>query len=327
MDLKLYEHMARDDPKKTHKYLLDMIERRVKANKEEKNWENKEKSIKDHRLTPALTAPKGKKEKDEVKPQTEAKTKKEAAAPVMPEKRGRSKFKDNKAGRGRSGDRNRSQSPGAAKKIPCKFYFHQGKCTKGTDCRFSHQKSAYTDDWKKKYERGVQRSNSPSASKGKCDKKICTYWLKGKCTRGKDCKYKHGSDSAPAETGSDKGSASSAGSDAGSEKKKESKKKGKAMPVIAASSLWEDSESEAESECSWEEIVDSDAETECSPATPETKIWTKKGSTRRRSVTFLGWVEFDDGDIGNQFFPERDYSDYQDVTGVSTEKAKEIQYK
>ena len=33
----LYEHMERDNPSKTQKYLLNMFERRVKANKEEKN--------------------------------------------------------------------------------------------------------------------------------------------------------------------------------------------------------------------------------------------------------------------------------------------------
>ena len=51
LDLKLYEHTRRSDPAKTHKYLLNMIDRRVKATREEKNWENKEKSLKDHTLS------------------------------------------------------------------------------------------------------------------------------------------------------------------------------------------------------------------------------------------------------------------------------------
>ena len=37
LGLKLCEHMERDNPAKTHKFLLNMIERRVKATKEEKD--------------------------------------------------------------------------------------------------------------------------------------------------------------------------------------------------------------------------------------------------------------------------------------------------
>ena len=54
LDLKLYEHMERSGPAKTHKYLLNMIDRRVKATREEKNWENKEKSLKIFKLGSAL---------------------------------------------------------------------------------------------------------------------------------------------------------------------------------------------------------------------------------------------------------------------------------
>ena len=37
LELKLYERMERGDPAKTHKYLLNMLDRRVKASKEERN--------------------------------------------------------------------------------------------------------------------------------------------------------------------------------------------------------------------------------------------------------------------------------------------------
>ncbi|CAJ1340809.1 unnamed protein product [Effrenium voratum] len=47
LDLKLYEHMERNDPAKTQKYLLNMIDR---PTREENNWENKEKSLKDHKF-------------------------------------------------------------------------------------------------------------------------------------------------------------------------------------------------------------------------------------------------------------------------------------
>lgn len=51
-------------------------------------------------------------------------------------------------------------------------------------------------------------------------------------------------------------------------------------------------------------------------------IFRRKGE----SVPFREWVEYDDGDISNQEFPERYYSDDHGKTGVSTEEAKEDQY-
>ena len=137
----------------------------------------------------------------------------------------------------------------------------RGKRTKGSDCTCSHQKSTYTPEWKKKLEEGPKRPKNDG---------ICSFWKKATCKKGKDCKFKHPKNSAPAEKGSD------TESEAGSEKKKK-KKKAKAAPVI---SLWEDSESEAEPTCSEEDIVDSDAETECAPATPKAKLYfPKKGRT------------------------------------------------
>ena len=83
LDLQLYEHMERSDPAKTHKYLLNMIDRRVKATREEKNCENKEKSLKDHKLGNALPSPK---EKAKPKPKSEAKDARNLA-PLLPDKK------------------------------------------------------------------------------------------------------------------------------------------------------------------------------------------------------------------------------------------------
>ena len=63
--------------------------------------------------------------------------------------------------------------------------------------------------------------------------------------------------------------------------------------MISTESLWEDSESEAESTCSEEDIADSDAETECAPATPIAKLYFPfergKGG-EERGIPGLGWV-------------------------------------
>lgn len=138
--------------------------------------------------------------------------------------------------------------------------------------------TASTDEWKKKFEQGPKRSSSPAG--------------RGICNKGEDCKLERPKNSAPAEKDSE------AESEAGSEKQK---KKAKPAPIIAT-------ESEAESACSWEDTVDSDAETECAPVTPKAKIYfPKKGRKSSRCVTFQEWVEYDDGDVSNQEFPERHY--------------------
>ena len=141
-------------------------------------------------------------------------------------------------------------------------------------------------------EEGPQRSNSPAGERPKNDG-VCSFWKKGTCKKGKDYKFKHPKSPAPAEKGSE--------SETGSEKKKK-KKKAKAAPVISTGSLWEDSESEAESTPSEEEIANSnDAETECAPATPRAKLYhPKKGGMKTKSVVFRDWVEYDDGDVTNQ---------------------------
>ena len=73
--------------------------------------------------------------------------------------------------------------------------------------------------------------------------------------------------------------------------------------------------------------MDSDAVAECAPVTPNVKLYfPKKEGKRTRGVTFQDWVEYDDGDISNQEFAERYYSDDHGKTGVNTEEAKEDQY-
>ena len=91
----------------------------------------------------------------------------------------------------------------------------------------------------RKLEAGPKRSNSPVMKRPQKDG-ICSFWKKGACKKGKDGKFTHPKNSAPAEKDSDDES------DAGSDKKKK-KKKAKTEPVTSTGSLWEDSEREAES--------------------------------------------------------------------------------
>ena len=89
--------------------------------------------------------------------------------------------------RGRSPYKSREQSPGGTKNVSCQLHFFRGKCTKGSDCKCGHQKSTYTLEWKKKFEEGPKCSNS-SAEKPKNDG-VCSFWKKGTCKKGKDCKF------------------------------------------------------------------------------------------------------------------------------------------
>ena len=73
--------------------------------------------------------------------------------------------------------------------------------------------------------------------------------------------------------------------------------------------------------------MDSDAEAECAPATPNAKLYFPKKETKRvKSVVFQDWVEHDDGDASDQEFTERCRRDDHGKKGVRTEHAKEDQH-
>ena len=63
-----------------------------------------------------------------------------------------------------------------------------------------------------------------------------------------------------------------------------------------------------------EEIADSDAEADCAPATSRAKLYyPKKGGKKTKSVVFRDWVEYDDGDVSNQEFPEPVIGDFKSM--------------
>ena len=90
-----------------------------------------------------------------------------AVSTVLPEKK---KPKEKAKPRRRSPSKTRDPSPDGNQNVPCQFHFFCGKCTKGSDCRCSHQK--------KKFEEGPKRSNSSAGERSQNDG-VCSFWKKG----------------------------------------------------------------------------------------------------------------------------------------------------
>ena len=132
------------------------------------------------------------------------------------------------------------------------FHFFRGKRTNGSDCKCSHQKSTDTPEWKKKFEEGSKRSIPQQGSVPRTMASVHS-GRKGPVSRGRTA-------SSSARRAQQRLKRVPTLCEAGSEKKKK-KKKAKAAPVIST-----------ERSSSEEDIVDSDAETECAPATLRAKL-------------------------------------------------------
>ena len=70
---------------------------------------------------------------------------------------------------------------------PC-FAFQQGKCQRGHNCKYRHDRGKGMGASPKPQKKGSGKSTSPSPS----DKShVCSFYLKGKCTKGESCSFKH----------------------------------------------------------------------------------------------------------------------------------------
>ena len=111
-----------------------------------------------------------------------------------------------------------TRPPSAGKPIGICYDFQAGKCTRGKDCRYKHEKSDKgKGGGKKGKSRSKSRGNSRSLSPGSRNQ-VCKFWKAGKCQRGNDCAFQHPPKPAAASTKDDKRGKS--------QKKKKNKKKG-----------------------------------------------------------------------------------------------------
>ena len=184
-----YENLTYDDPKRSYKHLMNIIDRTIMRRREQSNLTQTQIGLrqmlegKDLLAAPAKPTPPpptgGKPNKSNGKP--------DDAAPVLPQ----SKAKAHAKGKGKPKKNTRSTStdskPDKSKKhIRCKFHFTDAGCRNGDKCPFSHSK---------KTPETPSRSRTPSPS-GRSGNQICfTFRKTGSCSR-ENCPFKH--EAAPA---------------------------------------------------------------------------------------------------------------------------------
>ena len=111
--------------------------------------------------------------------------------------------------------------PSAGKPQGICYDFQAGKCTRGKDCRYKHEKSDKgKGGGKKGKSRSKSRASSRSLSPGSRNK-VCKFWKAGKCQRGNECAFQHPPKPAAPSTKDDK-----RGKSQNKKKKKKNKKKG-----------------------------------------------------------------------------------------------------
>ena len=111
-----------------------------------------------------------------------------------------------------------TRPPSAGKPTGICYDFQAGKCTRGKDCRYKHEKvEKGKGGGKKGKSRSKSRGTSRSLSPGSRNQ-VCKFWKAGKCQRGSDCAFQHPPKPAAPSTKDDKRGKS--------KKKKKNKKKG-----------------------------------------------------------------------------------------------------
>ena len=70
------------------------------------------------------------------------------------------------------------------------YDFLAGKCTRGKDCKYKHEKTEKGKGGKKGKPRSTSRTPSRSMSPGSRNQ-VCKFWKAGKCHRGSECAFQH----------------------------------------------------------------------------------------------------------------------------------------
>ena len=97
-----------------------------------------------------------------------------------------------------------NRPPSAGKPQGICYDFQAGKCTRGKDCRYKHEKSDKgKGGGKKGKSRSKSRGTSRSLSPGSRNQ-VCKFWTAGKCQRGNECAFQHPPKPAAPSTKDDK---------------------------------------------------------------------------------------------------------------------------
>ena len=114
-----------------------------------------------------------------------------------------------------------NRPPSAGKPQGICYDFQAGKCTRGKDCRYKHEKS---DEGKGGGKKGKSRSKSRGTSRSLSPgprNQVCKFWKAGKCHRGSEFAFQHPPKPAAPSAKDDK-----RGKSQDNKKKKKKKKKG-----------------------------------------------------------------------------------------------------
>ena len=201
-----YDMLPYDDPRRSYRTLLHLIDRCIQKQREQKMLKQTQVGLQQmiqgkDPLSALAAKVKGTKAATPAPKKPTKPPKHEEAAPVPPQSKAKAHAKA-KAGKdkGKGKGRDRSESVDAKAKmkhIRCRFFFSEsGECRNGDKCPYSHSK--------KTPERGRgtspnprrEPSRSPSAGQGE---KVCfQYKNNGVCHRA-NCPYKHADPATPAE--------------------------------------------------------------------------------------------------------------------------------
>ena len=127
----------------------------------------------------------------------------------------------------------RASTPGGRQVGIC-FDFQKGKCTRGDNCKYRHEKVKGGEKGKGKGGKSRSPSRTRSLSPGS-RQEICKFFAAGTCRRGKDCAFKHVKPAAAAAPDESK-------------KKKKKNKKPKKEPRSRSSSRGSDSSKGSQSQ-------------------------------------------------------------------------------
>ena len=93
-------------------------------------------------------------------------------------------------GKGKGKGKSKSQS---RERGPCYEFMKTGKCSKGKNCNFSHEKPMKTPGKGKGKSKSPKRTGSPKRmSKEEMAKTPCVHFARGHCNRGEKCLFMHG---------------------------------------------------------------------------------------------------------------------------------------
>ena len=195
-DIKQYESWHEGDPRKTHQYLIDCMERTIARIRDDKNMAARDKYAQEFATSGRPSAPAGQPDPKAAAPAPKGNPKAKAdpkpkatPKPVLPSPQPKQHAKG-KRKKGKSSSR--SASPKDKSKIPCHFHFVKKSCTKGKDCPYRHDQKIFDINKKKGKGKGCCKSRSQSpANKTKKIDEPCWAWAKGHCNFGKNCNRRH----------------------------------------------------------------------------------------------------------------------------------------